>query len=474
MFWGSYNRGRQAAGGITNWYATDAALCSSGQRHEPKFSHYRSLHQAVASIASVLLTAETALGKAKPVQIWNDDSQTWVIGNKQRMFDYIVERDDPDSRKRVSFIENDDDHKVRVRILMAGDPVPYRNFTVAPWSAILVVDGKLEFDAATINPKAMSFRREYAHDVSKLVGWASWPEPIGAPVTDPTTRIETAPIEQTRLNIDAGIWSDYAWYETFVSIEKDDEFRDETRLYIESQRSNALLVFIDDSFVGAAEDHSHIYEGNWTLTVPIGPLGKGPHKLSILSESLGYSNLVGRFGNSGTGPKHKGITGQVLLSSGKNATNTSLVDGTREWRSSPGLHRDHDESLGQSDVVESVEISTPSWYSVLFQSPVFDPSFQLLFLQITVGRGHIWLNGRDLGRYWNITQGDTSKRSQEYYFLPIDYLATDGELNEVVIFDATGGSSLELQTSTKLVVSWIAPSDAPNFKDEVNYPFACI
>ena len=82
------------------------------------------------------------------------------------------------------------------------------------------------------------------------------------------------------------------------------------------------------------------------------------------------------------------------------------------------------------------------------------------------------MNGKDLGRYWNITQGETNNFSQEYYFLPVDYLRTDGVLNEIIIFNALGDS--QLQNSTKLAVSWLTPSDLPNFKDEVNYPMACI
>lgn len=53
MFFGGYNRGRQAAGGISNQYATDAALCSSGQRHQPKFNHYQSLHKSKFSYISL-------------------------------------------------------------------------------------------------------------------------------------------------------------------------------------------------------------------------------------------------------------------------------------------------------------------------------------------------------------------------------------------------------------------------------------
>ena len=483
MFFGAYNRGRQAAGGIGNWYATDAALCSSGQRHEPKFSHYRSLHQVIASIASTLLNAETALGKEKAVEVLDKD-ENWVIGSKQRMFEYVVDQKQlgfqmpfsSTSFKQVMFVENDASEEVVVRIPSINDEVvKYQQFSLAPTSAILIVDGVLEFDSAAIDPQAMSFKREFAHSSSipQLLDWSFWPEKIGAESSDPMTQISKAPIEQTRLNVDSSVWSDYAWYETYLTIETNDV--KDAKLFVESQRSNGLLVFVDDSFVGATEDHSHIFEGNWTMSVEIGQLSSGLHKLSILSESLGYSNLVGRFGNSGTGPKLKGISGQVFLSPGETAKNISLVDG-REWRSLPGLHGERELHEKDFKSIASKYLNKPSpiWGSALFHSPKFDPEFQSLFLQITTGRGHLWLNGKDLGRYWNITQGETSKHSQEYYFLPIDYLRTDGVLNEIVIFDAIGGSTLHVQNSTKLTVSWVAPSNTPNFKDEVNYPLACI
>uniref|UniRef100_A0A448Z1T4 Beta-galactosidase galactose-binding domain-containing protein n=1 Tax=Pseudo-nitzschia multistriata TaxID=183589 RepID=A0A448Z1T4_9STRA len=484
MFWGGYNRGRQAAGGIGNWYAVDAALCSSGQRHEPKYSHYQALHRAITSVASTLLSGETALGKEKPVEVLTKDEE-WVFGSKQRRFDYtgVVDRKTIEFSAtgstgvptEISFIENDENEAVVVRIPVGNDVVKYREFTLSPRSAILVIDGVLAFDAGYIDPKGMSFKREFAQTgaVPELVGWSFWPEPIGTQGSGSGTRIDDAPIEQTTLNVGSSVWSDYAWYETYLSIETTG--LNDAKLYVESQRSNGLLVFVDDLFVGSGEDHSHYWEGNFTINVNIGKLSKGKHKLSILSESMGYSNLVGRFGNSGTGPKHKGITGQVLLSQGKNMKNISLVDG-REWSSFPGLHGEKklDEKHFISAANEPTRNASPTWASVLFKTPGFNPANQSLFVQLTVGRGHFWLNGKDLGRYWNITQGETSKYSQEYYFLPIDYLRTDGVLNEIVIFDATGGSIVELQNTTKLVLSWITPSDSPNFEDEVSYPLACI
>ena len=465
MFFGGYNRGRQAAGGITNFYAKDAALCSSGERHEPKFSHYKNLHQMVNFIASTLLSTETALGKAKVVEVLNED-KTWVIGEKQRMFEYV-------GRKHVSFVENDENEEVVVRIPKIKDELAeYKQLTLAPTSAVLIVDGDVRFNSASIKPR-VHFTRKFANssEIPDFVGWSFWPETIGAESVDLMTQTGTSPIEQTRLNVDSNVWSDYAWYETSITIGSNDATN--AKLFVETQRSNALLAFVDDKFVGATEDHSHLFEGNFTMLIEIGDLSSGQHKLSILSEALGHSNLVGRFGNSGTGPKRKGMTGQIFLYNEDTAKNTSLVDG-REWRSYPGLHGERDL---RSISANHVNKTKPLWASVLFESPKFNPEYQSLFLHMTTGRGHIWLNGKDLGRYWNITQGDTTKYSQEYYFLPIDYLRTDGNLNEFVIFDAACDSTLALQKSMKLAISWIYPTDTkehPHFKDEVNYPMACI
>ena len=115
------------------------------------------------------------------------------------------------------------------------------------------------------------------------------------------------------------------------------------------------------------------------------------HKLSLLSESLGYINLIGRWGGS-TNAKVKGITGDVLLSSSSTG-NTSLVDG-RVWRSFPGLHGE--KCFSQPGSMTRVDLkkhlppgnpSSPTWYSALFDSPGYDPSRQALFLKLTKGRG---------------------------------------------------------------------------------------
>jgi len=209
----------------------------------------------VASIASTLLTAETALGNEKPVEVMNNDTKKWVIGTEQRKFEYFVNQKQAGytvpvrskSFKQVTFVENDASEEVVIRIPIINEKAKkYQQFSLAPNSAILLVDNVLEFDSATINPKSMSFKREFADSSSipALLGWSSWPERIGAERGDPMTLIDTVPFEQTKLNVESSVWSDYAWYETSLSIEGNN--MNDATLFIESQRSNGLLVFVDD------------------------------------------------------------------------------------------------------------------------------------------------------------------------------------------------------------------------------------
>ena len=154
------------------------------------------------------------------------------------------------------------------------------------------------------------------------------------------------------------------------------------------------------------------------------------------------------------------------------------------------------------------KIPSPAWWSVHFETPRYPQtkggSEAVLFLKLTHGRGHLWLNGRDLGRYWNITRGheDTWEHdkdmkhqdfdyTQQFYPLPMDYMVDDAaarhngsthdsssvnetttRLNHLLLVDVHGGSNLS--ESVELVLSWMEPTGDPTLKDVVSYPMTCL
>jgi hypothetical protein len=74
---GIYNSGRRKKG-VSNWYGSDATLCPSGQRHQPKYGHLTALNQMLAGIAPTLLAAMTALGNLKPIECLSNNGK-WYI-----------------------------------------------------------------------------------------------------------------------------------------------------------------------------------------------------------------------------------------------------------------------------------------------------------------------------------------------------------------------------------------------------------
>eukprot|EP00980_Cylindrotheca_fusiformis_P003273 scaffold738_cov124-Cylindrotheca_fusiformis.AAC.12 len=466
MFWGSYSRGRQAAAGITNMYANDVMLCSSGQRHQPKFGHLQKLHQVVVDIAPTLLACETALDNDQPIEILNKSGE-WQIGEDQSMFQYLPsERHLPD----VAFVENNGGEQVVARIAVSRDSNKSKTLTMAPWSSKVVINGKVVFDSASIDRRFMAFHRVFSKgpNVPILLGWTEWLEPIGASPDNPKTKLTGFPVEQTKLNVESQVYSDYAWYETSFDL---NGTVDNSTLLVSTQRANGIVVYIDDRFIGAADDHLH-KEGPIVLKIPTGHITDGEHRLRILSESLGYNNLIGRWGGS-TGQKTKGITGDVTMAI--NGKNISLVDG-REWRSFPGLRGESLSSQGanranlKNSSLNTAASTFPKWRSALFHTPAYESSFQGLFLKLNSGRGHLYLNGRDLGRHWNITKGETMNFTQEYYFLPKDFLFAHGRMNELVLFSPFPNDNIEAE----LLLSWIEASKQVTIEDRVDYPLACL
>jgi len=278
------------------------------------------LHEALAEIAPVLLHAPSALLKNETVQVMDDDNGDgdWHVGKEQRIFVYRYQYND-DARREVIFVENDKDAPVRVEVLVNSS----KNVVVVemkPYSSILMIDGVVRYDSGSIQPQSMSFTRHKIHGLAELFNWTTWNEPVGAMADDDETRrthAGTRPLEQTTLNImNATIWTDYAWYTTTFTLEEDEV--DLPMLRVDTDKANGIVVFLNGSFVDAADNREHS-EGNVTHYLSLGnqPLKRGTHVLSLLSESLGYHNLIGRWIRN-TGAKRKGITGDVVLFSPSN------------------------------------------------------------------------------------------------------------------------------------------------------------
>ena len=239
-------------------------------------------------------------------------------------------------------------------------------------------------------------------------------------------------------------------------------------LSIQSRTANAFVIVIDGHVVGAVDDHSH---GGKDLTlsvnVTIPSSASGSHSLVLLSESLGFSNGMA----AGSTRKTKGIIGSVHLGS------IDLTHG--EWTMRPKLAGENLEvytAAGGKEVIwksswRSVSGESLVWYRASFATPVGDAP---LVLNMTgLGRGHFYLNGNDLGRYWTLLKNDGSQRpTQALYTVPVSWLSPVGATNLLVVGEILGATDVSrVQLLASKMVSGAPPMPLPSYHGIQTCPY---
>lgn len=328
-------------------------------------------------------------------------------------------------------------------------------------STSFVLDGEVLFNTDTVETAGIKCNRSYTPVV--LSGWMQWAEPL-PPSGGNFTRSQT-PVEQLSLTNDR---TDYMFYSRrlppravldstiphqTVTETLGGSGRSEAatmNLTISSIESNAFLLFLDGVFVGSANDHtkgpSHL---TLSVPVPVATLTKAKDLL-LVSVALGIQNF------HGTNPLlfQKGIIGSITLGA-TNLTDSGSPDG---WVHRPFLTGQlkrvaaGGNGSNSADVPwENASLATKTrpltWLKASFQhSPDqaagHGPVLKLDALGLS--RGHFFVNGQDLGRYYTIAAGQAgpkpSELTQRYYYIPGDVLVP-GE-NTLVVIDELGITAL--------------------------------
>ena len=94
------------------------------------------------------------------------------------------------------------------------------------------------------------------------------------------------------------------------------------------------------------------------------------------------------------------------------------------------------------------------WLRTSFVAPAKMPSapMPLAIDMSSAGKGHIWLNGFDCGKFWQ--RGGTAGGIQRYYQLPQDHIKAAPAPNVLVIFDELGVQGI---AHLRVVKSAVAP-----------------
>ena len=429
MWYGGNHMGRSAAMAIINSYEDGVNLHSDMLPNEPKRTHLTHLHKLIGDISGILLGSKIQARNPIYLQYYNNSTKKFEKGTEQMAFVY------DNNAGHIVFVQN----SAQVEATVMYNHV---NFTMQPLS-VIVLDKTLSilYDSAKINSIGLRTKREYIQNKVRMSPLSAWSESMKEIAKD--TFIEQHPLEQLKLTQDE---TDYLYYQTEITI----PMVEKLNLKVESRKANALLVFVDEHFEGAVDDHQNgIIDGgaNLVLSLNIHPKSKY-FKLTILSVCLGLSNVIKR-----NFIEKKGIVGKVSLNE---------IDITHQkWLHRPKLTGEilqvyTDDGSKQvnwdSDYTKYINASL-TWFKTTFTVEQYSEDYSLLLHLVGFGRGHFYVNGVDLGRYWLIKMTHPVKYTQEYYFIPPDIVRYDGP-NLLVIGEELGApdppkATLVLSTMTE-------------------------
>ena len=231
-------------------------------------------------------------------------------------------------------------------------------------------------------------------------------------------------------------------------------------LTVDSGSANSFLAYLDGDYVGTCDDHSHVgITSHWTCRIPLpSGLTAGPHALALLSISLGIENGMASdevpYVNHFKGVRTDGrvmlgdvdITNQSPWSMRPYLTGEWLGVASKGGKGSVPWSREWGEATGRP----------LTWYTAVFpavEAPA-QGAYSVLVDMTGMGRGHAFVNGWDIGRYWAIEGGGTGYPTQRLYQVPPDWLTQDGGENTLTLLEEVGSSD---PSRVQLVVSQMQP-----------------
>ncbi|KAJ1424530.1 Glycoside hydrolase, family 35 [Sesbania bispinosa] len=271
-------------------------------------------------------------------------------------------------------------------------------------------------------------------------------------------------LEQKEITFDA---SDYLWYMTSVEI-NDTSIWSNATLRVNTM-GHTLHAYVNRRYVGYQFSQ---WGNNFTYEKQVS-LKKGTNVITLLSATVGLANYGIRFDKIKTG-----LAGGFVQIIGKNDVTMDLS--TNLWSYKVGLNGerkrlfDLQPSIGVSwNTNSSYPIGKPmTWYKANFKAPS-GTNPVVVDLQ-GLGKGHAWVNGHSIGRYWpswiTSTNGcsDTcdyrgkyvkekcntncGNPSQRWYHVPRSFLNNDK--NTLVLFEEIGGNpqNVSFQTVTTGII----------------------
>ncbi|KAL5171895.1 Beta-galactosidase [Glycine soja] len=431
---------------VTTSYDYDAPLDKYGNLNQPKWGHLRQLHNLLKSKKNILTQGS---------------SQNIDYGNMATVYTY--------DGKSVCFIGNAHQSK--------DATINFRNneYTIPAWSvSILPILQKLitlqrqkMLLALLVNTQTTIMVKKDNESLEYALKWQWREEPfvqmkdgLITGIIDLTAR---KLLDQKVVTNDS---SDYLWYITNIDIKGDDDpsWTKEYRLRVHTS-GHVLHVFVNGKHVGT----QHAKNGQFKFVSESKiKLTTGKNEISLLSTTVGLPNYGPFFDNI-----EVGVLGPVQLVAAVgdyDYDDDEIVKdlSKNKWSYKVGLHGEHEMhysyenslKIWYTDAIPTQRIFV--WYKTTFKSPIGDDPVVVDLSGL--GKGHAWVNGNSIGRYWSSYLADengcspkcdyrgayTSNKCLSMYHVPRSFLRDDDQ-NALVLFEELGGHPYDVNFLTVTV-----------------------
>ncbi|KAH9752853.1 Beta-galactosidase 7 [Citrus sinensis] len=438
MYHGGTNFGRDAGGPfIITSYDYDAPLDEYGNLNQPKWGHLKQLHEAI-KLGEKILTSGNVTTKQ--------------FGNGVNLTTYS----NTTSGERFCFLSNTNTSQdANVDLQQDG------KYFVPAWSvSILHGCNKEVYNTAKVNTETTVMVKKPIELGTKL-SWMWAQETIRDTLHGKGRFNATKLIEQKEATSDE---SDYLWYMT--SIENMGKSSHNATLYVKSS-GQVLHAYVNSKHIGSQFGYDFEFKQPAILR-------PGKNFLTLLSATVGLQNYgeffdLGPEGLAG-GPVELNVDGMASLNLSSNIWNYKVgLNGEAKRLYDPNSPHAHIWKTSKK-----LPIGKPmKWYKTSFKIP---PGTSPVVVDLQgMGKGHAWVNGNSLGRYWPSQIADTNgcsdtcdyrgeykpekcvtncgNPSQRWYHVPRSFL-NDGT-NTLILFEEMGGNPSHVSFQTVVAAAAI-------------------
>ncbi|CAA0822400.1 Beta-galactosidase 1 [Striga hermonthica] len=418
MYHGGTNFGRTAGGPfIATSYDYDAPIDEYGLIRQSKWGHLKDLHRAIKLCERALVSVDpkvTSLGKNQEAHVFKSSSKTCAA---------FLANYDQQSRATVKF-----------------ESVSY---ILPPWSISILPDCKhVVYNTAKIG--APSSRMKMTGVTGKFE-WKSYTENI---YDEDGSFTKPGLVDQLDLTWDT---TDYLWSKIDVDIDGKEGFLRHRKKPVLTVMSggHVLHVFVNGILV---ETVHGVYGHPKVAFTKAVNLKVGHNEIRLLSVAVGLPNIGLNFENRQLGVYSVSLDG---LNEGRRDLTHQI------WTYKIGMHGEKlglSTESGSSSVQWSADTSVSkafTWYKTTFKAHVGNDPLALDMK--TMGKGQIWINGNNIGRYWttlkasgdctpchytvwyndHICRRGCGQPTQRWFHIPRSWLKNTENL--LVVFEEFGG-----------------------------------